>query len=217
MAKESFEQLLGPTGFVLFKGRGEKFTKIYYALKKEPVPTCYCLNVIPNEFYTDALIKQRAKYWTKKYGKNSDYWVFKLEDDRDVFKSKLEQYQLRYLFRKDEFEEWIRGKYGDFLMGPIPTQSRREQVEHIKQLLTGYENLEIALTEEPVEIYFGVSSKGIVLGLRGDEPCTVWAMASTNKNMVDAFQKEFERSWKGAIKNKKEVGKLLDSQIEQIA
>ena len=87
----------------------------------------------------------------------------------------------------------------------------------LKQLLTRYENLEIALTEEPVEIYFGVSSRGIVLGLRGDKPCTVWAMASTNKNMVDAFQKEFERMWQGAFKNKEKVGKFLDSQIEQIA
>ena len=91
------------------------------------------VNVIPNEFYTQALIEQRGKYWTKKYGQKLDHWISKLEDDRDVFKLKLEQYQLRYLFRKDEFEGWIRGKYGDFLMGPIPPQSRREQVEHIKQ------------------------------------------------------------------------------------
>ena len=213
----SFERLLKPTGFVLFKGRGEGFTKIYYALKQEASDTNYCLNVIPNEFYTFALIKQRADYCTEKYGQNSAYWTSILKNDQNAFEIKLKQYRLRYLFRKDEIEEWVKGRYGDFLMGPIPSNLRREQIEYMIELLNKHNNLEIGFTEEPVEIYFAVSSKGIVLALRGDKPCAIWAMASINKNMIEAFQNEFERMWQGAIKNKHEVINFLNSQIGHIA
>ena len=102
-------------------------------------------------------------------------------------------------------------------MGPIPSNLRRAQIEYMIQLLNKHNNLEIGFTEEPVEIYFAVSSKGVVLALRGDKPCAIWAMASINKNMIEAFQNEFERMWPGAIKNKHEVINFLNSQIGQIA
>jgi len=42
-------------------------------------------------------------------------------------------------------------------------------------------------------------------------------MASINKNMIEAFQNEFERMWQGAIKNKQEVINFLNSQIRDTA